>query len=67
MQTNGRVQIHPGRTTVDEPSFATHAECLDHYLANSNAVTGLAARPTVCIAPTSTRAIVQTAGAPVDC
>lgn len=67
LQVNGRVQIHPGRTTVQEPTFASHAACLQHYLDNDLATTGLAARPTVCIAPGSTRAVHSTAGAPVDC
>ena len=66
-QVNGRVQIHPGRTTVQEPTFASHATCLQHYLDNDLTTTGLAARPTVCIAPGSTRAVHSTAGAPVDC
>ena len=69
VQLNGRVQIHPGRATAKEPTFASHSECLQHYLANDIATTGLATRPTVCILPgtRSTRAIQHTAGAPVDC
>ena len=65
---NGRVQIYPGRTTVDEPTFATHAECLQHYLAADTATTGLATKPAVCIPLDSgARTIDHSAGAPVDC
>ena len=70
VQQKGRVQIHPDRATVKEPTFASHSECLQHYLANDVATTGLVTRPTACIllpGTTSTRAIQHTAGAPVDC
>ena len=47
--TRGVVQIHPARKSKRDPTFASHSECLDFYLANNVSTTGLAARPTVCI------------------
>ena len=47
--TRGVVQIHPARKSKRDPTFASHSECLDFYLAGSVSTTGLAARPTVCI------------------
>ena len=67
VQHNGRVQIHPGRTTVKEPNFASHSKCLQHYLDNDVTTTGLVTKPTVCITPDATRTLHHTSGAPIDC
>ena len=45
----GGVQIHRSRKNRTDPTFSSHSECLDFYLANAVSTTGLATRPVVCI------------------
>ena len=49
-QVDGVVAIHPGHKDGTEPTFHTFDDCMAHYCNTAAETTGLAAKPTGCIA-----------------
>ena len=61
-QKNGRVAIYPSARGNKDPTFSSFDECMEHYFSEGVSVTGLAAKPTGCIAiPTRLKAVAVAA------